>query len=550
MQEDGILGQSSHLSQQHTGYYRPFVLLTYVLDYRIWGMNPKGFRATNVLLHLAACIILFQCLLFFTGNCYAAFCATAFFALHPVNTESVAIATSRNNILVTLFSLGSFFCYVKSWQGNRSYFLLLVSVFLFALSVCSKEFGVMTLPFLTVYHLFLSPRRDSVFRIGARLIPFILILIAYIVLRKSIIGSWVTPAPGDDFWVRLFFVPYVFLINLKIIFFPHDLHSFITPYPEHYLNGQVILGYAGLICYVFLLWRFWENRFIRFSLISFLIALVPILNIFKTSAVTIVSMRWLYFPMVFISFGLAAAISKIRLIKGATAGIIVTAVCLYLGLYSFILNKYLWHDESTFFTQEVYRFSNDFYTVGLGDYLFQKGDYRLAEKCFQKAIRLYPKSSGNIISYSSLLVNTGRPTEAIELLKNNKALRMSAVEHAHWHNNLAAAFFKLDDLEKAEMHLNAALDFLPDGAFLWENIGVRHALSGDYMAATDSLKRGLQLDPDSVSIRMKLAECYRRIGDSASALRHLKQIPRTHWPNNGIEKIIQKIEMDPDGTSK
>ena len=102
-QEDGVSEKSP--SGYHTGYYRPLVNIFYTLDYKIWGMNPSGFRVTNLILHLLTCIMLYQLLRKMLGGSLIPFSVTLLFGLHPVNTESVAWITSRNNILVKLVSL-------------------------------------------------------------------------------------------------------------------------------------------------------------------------------------------------------------------------------------------------------------------------------------------------------------------------------------------------------------------------------------------------------------------------------------------------------------
>jgi len=116
-QEDGVSDKSD--PGYHTGYYRPLINISYTLDYKIWGMKPSGFRATNLILHLFTCIILYQILFVLLGGRFIPFAVTLLFGLHPVNTESVAWISSRNNILVTLFSLISFYYYLKNMSERR-----------------------------------------------------------------------------------------------------------------------------------------------------------------------------------------------------------------------------------------------------------------------------------------------------------------------------------------------------------------------------------------------------------------------------------------------
>src|SRR3989337_347461 len=39
--------------------YRPFVTLTYFIDYSLWGLNPTGFHLTNLLLQTANTLLFY-----------------------------------------------------------------------------------------------------------------------------------------------------------------------------------------------------------------------------------------------------------------------------------------------------------------------------------------------------------------------------------------------------------------------------------------------------------------------------------------------------------
>jgi histidinol dehydrogenase len=42
---------------EHSGFYRPVVSLSYFLEFRLWGLTPLGYHVTNLLLHLAATLL-------------------------------------------------------------------------------------------------------------------------------------------------------------------------------------------------------------------------------------------------------------------------------------------------------------------------------------------------------------------------------------------------------------------------------------------------------------------------------------------------------------
>lgn len=142
-----------------SGPYQPLTWLSFQLDEAIWGLDPRGFHFSNILLHslnavlfLAAALWLFRrstwhrsrndCRVFVLGGAVAA----AVFALHPMRVESVAWAFERKDVLSGFFFLGSILLYFRAVdRGDRTRLhrgWKWTSVFVFALSLLSKPSGV------------------------------------------------------------------------------------------------------------------------------------------------------------------------------------------------------------------------------------------------------------------------------------------------------------------------------------------------------------------------------------------------------------------------
>jgi len=83
--------------------YRPLRYITYSIDYRIFGMNPWGFRLMNIIYHSLTVISLFRMLKVFGLTKRAAFISALIFAVHPVHTDSVAYISGRRDVLMGLF---------------------------------------------------------------------------------------------------------------------------------------------------------------------------------------------------------------------------------------------------------------------------------------------------------------------------------------------------------------------------------------------------------------------------------------------------------------
>lgn len=348
LQEDGIIGDE--VGRSHSGYYRPLTSLSYSMDYVLWGLKGAGFRTTNLLLHIITCVLLYLCLVKILKEPTGPLVAVLLFGLHPANTESVAWVSSRNNILVSLFSLASFYFYIrrteesKTWQGA-------LSLFFFALALLCKEFAAMLLPVFLVYDRVVARGRKS-FREGVwGYLAFLCILLGYFALRKGVISALVLLRYSiGDFQKALWFSPYVILENFKIILIPAGLHNFMIHYPKAFLGKEAFLGFAALALIICLLWKWRNHRAVLFSSLSFFLSLFPVLNIVPTSAFSLVSMRWLYFPMCFLSFSAAFWLSRRMMGRRVFVGYAtIAAVAVFLGAYTYTLNQNLWKNESSFF---------------------------------------------------------------------------------------------------------------------------------------------------------------------------------------------------------
>jgi tetratricopeptide (TPR) repeat protein len=99
------------LTTEAVDYY-PISNCTLWVEWRLWGMDPTGYRVTNLALHVLDSLLIWVILRELAIP--AAFFAAMLFAIHPVNVESVAWIAQRKNELSLLFFLLSIWCYIRS----------------------------------------------------------------------------------------------------------------------------------------------------------------------------------------------------------------------------------------------------------------------------------------------------------------------------------------------------------------------------------------------------------------------------------------------------
>ena len=535
-QEDGVSEKSP--PGYHTGYYRPLVNVFYTLDYKIWGMNPSGFRITNLILHLFTCVILYHLLFMLLGGRFIPFAVVLLFGLHPVNTESVAWITSRNNILVTFFSLISFYYYLKE-KNERRVWAEVLSYISFAAALLCKEFAIMLLPIFFLYNRFMVKSGKILKDEILTYIPFIIILFSYFIFRTIVIGSALTPISISNLWKNLYFAPFLFMYNLKLILVPYSLHSFIIQYPDNYLSWKIFAGFFsfGLLC--FFMWRERYNKIVIFAFFSFFLALMPVLNIFPPAwTVTLISMRWLYFPMAFLSLALPTYIKNLAKTNYFVVISILAAVLAYFGTYSYILNKDIWHDEESFFIQEIIHFKNNYYAYGYAVNLLNKKEYQKADKFFRIAIKNYPDQAKNYINYGALLIDTGRPDAALLYLNKAKSLTMIREERGEWFNNMGMTYYNLRKNDAALKNFQQAIICNPQESQFWANLGGAYGSVGDYENSVFALQKGIYIAPDSIPLRKNLAVTYIRMKNYEKAILALEKIPAPEIERNREIKTL------------
>lgn len=522
-QEDGIVaGEGS--GDCHTGYYRPLVNISYSLDYKLWGMDAGWFRATNLLLHLTTCVFVFL-LLAKHYQAAVALIIALFFGLHPANTEVVSWVSARNNIMVTLFSIVSFYFYAFR-RGGQTKLYWAISVLFYALALLSKEYAVMLLPTFFVYNVVVERKPIGDRWKWVEYLPYVFVFVLYALLRWHVTESVLSPAEAEHSLAeRIYFAPYLLMYYIRLILVPSGLHSFIVSYPVTLLCWEAAIGFAGLAFMGILVWRSRKEKMVVFPVAAFVVGLFPVLNVIPTSAVSIVSMRWLYFPFAFLVLFFAWALDRLFAWRKTACMTVAFSLLAYFGIHSYSLNARQWHNEWPLLHREVIEFHNTFYTGGLAELYHQKKDFEKAERYYRKAVLNLPDKAANQINYAALLVDLKRPQEALVHLEKAKILKMMPSEKGRLYNNEGMAYLQLGRLDDAVRSFEEAVRFCPYEPTFWGNLGGAYGNKGQYKESIEVLERGLRLIPESFEMRKNLAVSHMKMGAYAEAISVLEKAP-------------------------
>ena len=131
----------AHFIHETARHYRPLAVLSFALDYKLWGLDtPAGWQLTNLLVHLGVTLGVYALARTLGLARWAATLAAAVFTLHPAIVGTEPAIARRHDTLSALFFLGSVILLLR---GQR----VLPGV-LFLLSILSKETSLAALPFV------------------------------------------------------------------------------------------------------------------------------------------------------------------------------------------------------------------------------------------------------------------------------------------------------------------------------------------------------------------------------------------------------------------
>ena len=369
--------------------YAPLHLLSYSIDYSIWGLDPRGYHLTNAVLHSVNSVLAFLVLRRLTKSDFLSIAGAALFALHPVNVENVAWVAERKSLLAALFTFCSIIFYVDYREKGRTVLYGLSLLFL-VLALASKAFAVMLPVLLLSYELFLSGRRRFV-----QLIPAF-VLAALFALASMHAHSAGSSIAKDAFTLEYLFgavyptmVP-IFWKYVKILVLPSGLSGFYDAAVYDSFLDPVVLAalLAWIAAFVIVLWK--GNGLTRFFFLWFWIWLLPSSNIIPLHVYY--ADRYMYLPAIGAFVLFAYALQKVSAYAKAqkAAPYLIGAIAVAFAVVTFFRLD-VWRNEVVFWEDAARKSPNqDRVFLNLGYAYEMRGRYDEAERAYMESINIYP----------------------------------------------------------------------------------------------------------------------------------------------------------------
>ena len=410
------------------GHWQPLSWLSCALDYAVWGINPMGWHATNLLLHTVnAALVYLLCLAFFKNENRrfgAATLAALFWAIHPLRVEAASWLATRGYLLCTVFCLLTVLFYLRAVKERR---YPLAALLCFALATFTKGIGMMLPPVLLLMDWFPLRRTTSVRTAAACVVEkipfFALSLLTGITafLAKQTNGGM---APIEKYGLveRCGQALYGIWFYLLKTVSPYNLSPLYEKRPEAGSVMAALVLTTAVIIFIFLYRR--KLRPLMGALGAFLLLIFPMLG-FTQSGGQMFADRFTYLAAVPLSVLLAAGLAKPvtmrRILCSASA-----VLLLVFGVQSFAFSV-TWSDSLTLWSYALDRNKDSVQAYnGMGQVLMSRKAYTKALECFDQALLLQPDYVAARQNRALVLIMTGEYAKAFE--DASKALMLGNVD--------------------------------------------------------------------------------------------------------------------------
>ncbi len=560
----GFFKEEGKASLVTGGRYRPFSLLTFALEYSIFGENPSVSHLLNALFFAFTCLMIYWVLLqlipvekYGTEAYFIALATAVLFAVHPIHTEAVANIKGRDEILALLGSLGALYFAMKAF-ANKSWLPHLWGALCLLVGMLSKENAITFVAIipLTLYF-FTSAKMPDLFKAT---LPYLGVALVFIALRSAIVplslgeksyelmnnpflsienGRYVPISFGE----QMATVTYTLGKYIQLLIFPHPLtHDY---YPRHIelkswgdpMVLASLLLYIGMLAYA--LWGLLKKDWLSYGILFYLLSLSIVSNVVFAIG-TNMAERLIFMPSLGFCFVVAvllyrlgkrlAPAQKLKQFKQLQLPLLLLGVFSLALAAKAVVRNGAWKDNYTLFITDIETSSNSakLRTAVGGELIAQFNNdpnesvknARLTEAIghLQEATRIHPtyklpyllmgnanyylkNYEGSIAAYDNAIALDGGYTEAI---KNIAISYRDAGKQAGEQQN---------DINKAVQYLNKALEYNNGDYETLRLLGVAYGVAGQAQQAVDYFQQAANVSPETASAWYNLGTAYLNLGN-------------------------------------
>ncbi len=495
------------LSHKAEFYYNPLSFLSLMADQGIGAHgerpNPVASKVFNLFFHLVNCLLVYYLLVIVTKNPAASFLGSLMFAMHPLQTATVAWIAERKNLLATMFYVSGLIVFIQTLR-NTQYWRLIIIVLLFLCSLLSKPSAVVFPIVLAAAAITIDRRLLAKPPIWGCIVVCLVISVAWglYVMSTEIVLPGMLPSP----MYRPLIASGAIWFYLSKLVFPFDLAPIYPKWkiwPNLYLFIALLVASTSLLAATVYFSRR-INRWALFGGFFFLLNLSLVTGLFPFGYInhSYVADHFIYLPMVGISIIIAVGTRAFLTRYGENSRygrIFLAGMALwvtFLGALTF-RQTHLWSNPSTVWQTaleknptSVAAFNNlgvlkldkgdldtaesmflkaaelapflDSPQLNLGNVYLQRKDYKRAETAFKRAVKLETTASSAYVMLGRILRQQGKNQETFKLFED---VLQRNPNFAQVHNELGLSYYNDGKEEEAVKEFRKAIElapFLPD----------------------------------------------------------------------------------------
>jgi tetratricopeptide (TPR) repeat protein len=539
------------------------VRLSHVLDYQIWGRNAAGHHATSVFLHALNAALVFGFLWTLLGATFlsigerlsVALWVAVVFAIHPLQTESVAWMAVRTQLLCTTFGISSLWAYAAGARRRVVWGLYVAAL------LCKPT--AVSLPFVMLAMDYFPLRRHE--RLGwGRLVREKAVWIALAVAVGAATVITQSREAGSLALVGAVPLPVrVFRVFASLTFYllKLDWPSHLSPnYVADVSRGPWMVLATVLTVVIVTAAVVMERR--RMPMLAAAWGAYVML-VLPTAAPMpmdrqVVAMRYAYEAMlpVLVLAG-AAGVYAWRRSGVAARGVLVGLLACELCAFAAVTRRLIpdWHNDETMRRAALVEFPDseeanralatelsDQGRAGealayaqrsveiapqvceahliLGCVLCQLGRFPEAIAEDEQAIQINPCSASANFYFGWTLMKLGRLPEAVKHYE--QALRIKP-DYLEAHNNLGTILLREGKVSDAVGHYEQAVRITPDCARAHFNLGMALVQTGEIEEAIAHFEQALRIKPDYAAAHDNLRLALEKLGRTTEAIEHNEQ---------------------------
>ena len=424
----------------YVGNYAPISMIGFAIDWLIFSGNATGHHAMSLLFHVINAVLVYYLANLILKEKMKAMLCALIFCFHPLQVETVAWVSAKNNLVYSVFFLLGLIQYSKFIiEQNKKHYIY--ALLFFVLSALSKPSAI-CFPLVLVLLDYLLKVKLDFKSLVINKIPFVIIAVvlgvATIYTRTE--DKFINESHAYAIHERIGYAGYAILQYIYKFLIPINL-SVIYPYPQNKILSLSI-GYVIILALVFGCYKLYKlkHKLVLYGILFFIANLLLVLQFIPFGEV-LTADRYMYLPII----GLSLIIVNFLPTTEKYFKIVSVAVILIFGTLTFIRTS-AWKNSVSLYSDILKNYPHSFVALNsLGaEYMLNK-NYDMSLRYLNAAINENTNYYKGYYNRGLLFAQTERMKDALKDF--DKAIALKQYPKAYIAR--ANAYYVLKDFPKA-----------------------------------------------------------------------------------------------------